>query len=339
MVAASRRPRLRPCAPIGGITWPASPISAMRRVANRRAISMPSGNAPCPGSTATLPRIECERRSISASSASALERLDPRGLLGRDHADEARAQAGQRHQSERAMRGMELGRDVVVRPRVGEVEGQRGLRIAAAVGLDAGGRAAERAPAVRRRRRGAPSRCRRRRAKCGRRRRRSRPHGPPGRSARGRRARRRAPASPSTRCRFSMFQANASRPISAASKRTSGARHSRSVSSTIRIVRNAPACARQRAPDVERLERRDRAGEQGRGAVVDAARRPGDQRGRNAGRRERDRGRQAGRAAADDGDLRLVSAMRLGHALGSGLGCAMRCLSARPPEGITSGPR
>ncbi len=41
-----------------------------------------------------------------------------------------------------------------------------------------------------------------------------------------------------------MFQPNASSPISAASKRTSGARHSRPVSSAMRITRSGATCAR-----------------------------------------------------------------------------------------------
>ena len=57
-----------------------------------------------------------------------------------DHADQARAPAGQGHQRERAGLGVEFGRGVVVRPRVTKIERQRGLRIGPAVGRDAGGR-------------------------------------------------------------------------------------------------------------------------------------------------------------------------------------------------------
>ena len=77
-----------------------------------------------------------------------VERGDPLGLGGLDHADEARPFAGQWHQRERPAFGVEFGRGVLVRPRVREIESQRGLRISAAVALDAGRGAAERAPSV-----------------------------------------------------------------------------------------------------------------------------------------------------------------------------------------------
>src|SRR5579862_8890668 len=58
-------------APFGGKRWAASPTSATRRSANRRARSTASGNSPCSRSGEIFPRIECERRSISCASASA----------------------------------------------------------------------------------------------------------------------------------------------------------------------------------------------------------------------------------------------------------------------------
>jgi hypothetical protein len=58
-------------------------------------------------------------------------------------------------------------------------------------------------------------------------------------------------------------------------------------------------------PDLQRLERRHGAGQQRRGARV-RRRRPGDERGLDARRRERDRGRQPGGPAADDRNLRHV---------------------------------
>ena len=52
--------------------------------------------------------------------------------LGRlDHADEARAQAGQGHERERTGLGVELGGNAVVRPRVAEIERERRLGIVA----------------------------------------------------------------------------------------------------------------------------------------------------------------------------------------------------------------
>ena len=91
-----------------------------------------------------LPRIECARRSISAASAASSSAASCVRLGRIQHADKARTQAGQRHQRERAVRGVEFGRDVVVRPRMAEIERERGLRIVVPLGLDAGGRAAER---------------------------------------------------------------------------------------------------------------------------------------------------------------------------------------------------
>ena len=73
-----------------------------------------------------------------------IERAEMLGLGGIDHADQARPQAGQGNQRERAGLGVELGRDAVVRPRMAEIERQRDLRIVAPLGLDAGGGAAER---------------------------------------------------------------------------------------------------------------------------------------------------------------------------------------------------
>src|ERR1700722_6283036 len=77
-----------------------------------------------------------------------LEALDTLGFVRVNDANEARPRARQRHQRERAMRRVELGLDIAVPPRMAEIEGQRGLRIAAAVGLDAGGGTANRAAAV-----------------------------------------------------------------------------------------------------------------------------------------------------------------------------------------------
>ena len=103
---------------------------------------------PRPGSTAILPRIEWERRSISAASSASGRAATRVGLVGVEHEDEARARPGQRHQRERpgsvwnSVEMSSCGR--VWR----EIKRERGLRIAPAFGLDAGRRAAERAAAV-----------------------------------------------------------------------------------------------------------------------------------------------------------------------------------------------
>ena len=135
----------------------------------------PSGNRPRPSSTATLPRIECARRSISRRERGRVERAETLGLGRIDHADEARAQAGQGHQRERAALGVELGRDAVVRPRVAEIEGERRLRIARAARSRCRRRRGRATCARRRRPRAAPRSLRRRRAGPSRRHRPARP--------------------------------------------------------------------------------------------------------------------------------------------------------------------
>ena len=229
-----------------------------------------------------------------------VQRGDPLGLGGLDHADEARSLAGQRHQRERAALGVEFGRGVVMRPAWREIEGQRGLRIAAAVALDAGGGAAERAPAV-----GADDEPRGDAVAAV-----ASDDGHAGfvrldraalrpRSASATAASRARASSAASRCRFSMLWPNASRPISDAAKRTSGARTSRAVASTIRITRSGAACAAQpsQTPSVSSAVT-----EPASSAVVrwSGAGRPRDQRGFDAGLGERDGGGQPGRAAADD---------------------------------------
>src|SRR6516225_4976517 len=114
MVTASRRPRLRPWAPIGGNRWAASPTSAMRLAAKRGA----------------------------GKRAKAL------GFVRGDDADEARTRTGQGNQGERPLGGVEFGRDVVVRTRMGEGEGESGLRVGTTVQRDAGGSAADRVAPV-----------------------------------------------------------------------------------------------------------------------------------------------------------------------------------------------
>ena len=141
--------------------WAASPTSAMRFCAEApRGLDRERKRA-----AARLDRDLAEDRMRApldlVGQRRIVERRDPLGLGRLDHADEARPLARQRHQRERTALGVELGRSVVVRPRVAQIEGQRGLRIGVAVGFDAGRGAAERAPAVGADRRAAPRRCRR----------------------------------------------------------------------------------------------------------------------------------------------------------------------------------
>ena len=82
--AASRSPMLRPCAPIGGTTWAASPTSAMRLL--RRigwAARSRAETDGVPASTRTRPRMECDCFSAASDSSSSLERHQPLGFRRR----------------------------------------------------------------------------------------------------------------------------------------------------------------------------------------------------------------------------------------------------------------
>ena len=208
------------------------------RAETRRGLARPRS---CRGSNGSAARS----RSASSASASAVRRG---GVGGVDHEDQARAQSRQRHQRERTGLGVEFGRGVAVRPAVREIEGQRGLRIASAFGLDACGRAAERMAAIGADREPGDRPVRRCRA-----------DGDVGVADRHRvglvvdqgqrgqcpRARARAPrAGAGSRCCSRRPQARSR----AASKQTSGARSSRAVSSTMRMRRSGAAWSLRNAP-------------------------------------------------------------------------------------------
>ena len=71
-----------------------------------------------------------------------------RRALRVEHADQARSPAGQRDKRERSGLGVEFRRRVLMRPRVREIERQRGLRIGVPMTADPGRGAAERVLAV-----------------------------------------------------------------------------------------------------------------------------------------------------------------------------------------------
>ena len=151
---------------------------------------------------------------------------------------------------------------------MGDAVGQRDLRIAPALHGDPGGGPAQRILAV-----GADRELRvdgvavdRANDDAVDRGCRPRPHRPGCRCRFGMSAARASSAA--IRWRFSIFQAKASSPISCASKRASGARHSRLRGVDDPQGRERRGMLTARLPDPERLERRDRACEQGRGAVV-----------------------------------------------------------------------
>ena len=148
MSAASRSPILRPCAPIGGTTCADSPTSAMRFLAICRGCSMDKRKFV----PARLDRDAAENgmRLLldGVRQLVVVERDQPLGLLRRRHPDHAAAVAGQGHEHARAVRRVKFGRDVLVRPGMADVEGQRGLVEIAPRHLDAGGLAAQRLPPV-----------------------------------------------------------------------------------------------------------------------------------------------------------------------------------------------
>ena len=110
-----------------------------------------------PGSTVTRPRMECDCCLGGFRQFVVAQRDQPFGFPGRGDPHHAAAVAGQGHEHARAVRGVKLGRDISMRPRMADVEGQRRLVEVAAADLDAGGLAGT-AIAVRRRRpRGAPT--------------------------------------------------------------------------------------------------------------------------------------------------------------------------------------
>ena len=77
-----------------------------------------------------------------------VERGDGLGFARIEHPDQARTLTRQRHQGERPARRVEFRRSIVMRPAVGEANGERDLPVAALVDADAGGLTAERAPAI-----------------------------------------------------------------------------------------------------------------------------------------------------------------------------------------------
>ncbi len=76
------------------------------------------------------------------------ERHQPLGLARRGNPHHAAAIAGQGHEHARALRGVKLGRDAVVGPRMRNVERQRRLMQVAASDADPGCRARRRLPSV-----------------------------------------------------------------------------------------------------------------------------------------------------------------------------------------------
>ena len=194
-----------------------------------------------PGSTRILPRCECDCRSTSrarSSSASVASRV---GVRRPHHPDHARALARQGHQRERTVRGVELGRGAVVRPGVRDVERQRGSVGSAGwrYSIPAAARQIDvrpSAPITRRRakRFAVPAADRRhplRRSSTA-----SASSSIRIRAGNSRRAR----LERLDECAVLDVVAEGSRPISSASKRSSGARISRPLSSTSRMTRAAP---------------------------------------------------------------------------------------------------
>ena len=126
-VAASRRPRLSPCAPIGGTTCAASPTRAIRlRRKRTRGLDRQRKHA-APGLDAHL----AEDRMRAALDLDGELRVGHGGHARRafriEHANQARTPAGQGNKRERTGLGVKFRRCIVVWPRVREIERERGL--------------------------------------------------------------------------------------------------------------------------------------------------------------------------------------------------------------------
>ena len=300
MVAASRKPRLRPCAPIGGMTCAASPISdhapgaQTRRGLDRQLEDTATG----------LDRDLAQDRMRAALDLGrhfrVRKRREARGVGGINYEHQARSLSGQRHQRERARLGVKFGRRVVMGTAMAEVEGERGLAVGSAV----------------------ESRCRQRRGIT---------NGAPQRRSRGASI----PRSPlhlmitpsssiSTAVASSSMRVSAAKRVGARCKRggekpvldvaAEGVEPDLACSKSNfgrpqqpRGIIDDPQDAQRRGmfaalvPDAERVERAYRACEKRGGAVIWRRAALGDQRGFDTGRRERDRRGQARRASADDG--------------------------------------
>ena len=101
-----------------------------------------------PASTWTRPRMECDCRFRGFRQFVVAERHQPLGFPGRRDPHHAAAVAGQGHEYARTLRGVKLGGDAVVRPRMGDVERQRRLMQVAAADPDSGRLAGRRLPPV-----------------------------------------------------------------------------------------------------------------------------------------------------------------------------------------------
>ena len=155
----SRKPRLRPCAPIGGKACAASPTSASR-VATSRADALARHRKQ---SARALDAHGAEHASApdarSRGQRRIVERGAPRRLASRTSprpgwSDGARPARRQGDEGERALAGVELGRDVVVGARVARGRPSARSADSAEPRLDPGG-AARRRKLGRRRRRSA----------------------------------------------------------------------------------------------------------------------------------------------------------------------------------------
>ncbi len=134
--ATSRRPRFKPCAPMGGNTWAASPTSARRGAVNR------STDMPVIGK---VPRGAVD---LHGTQNGLRLTLDPRGkiavakpgqgfgFVGTCDPDKARPAAGQGNQRERAVPGVELRRSFSMGPVMSEDRRDGGLRIGPPPRLD-----------------------------------------------------------------------------------------------------------------------------------------------------------------------------------------------------------
>ena len=132
MVAASRKPRLRPCAPIGGMTCAASPISDHASGAQTCRGLDPQLKETATGLDGDLAQDRMGAALDLRRHFQVRKRREARDVAGINYEHQARALSGQRHQRERTRLGVKFGRRVVMWTAVAEVEGERSLTVGSA---------------------------------------------------------------------------------------------------------------------------------------------------------------------------------------------------------------
>ncbi len=139
--AASRNPMLRPCAPIGGTTWADSPTSAMRWLANCRGLLDRQRKHVATGFDLDAAENGMRLLFRGLRQFVVTERHQPFGFLRSCETHTTLLRLPGRGTNTHGPCGVWNSVEMlVVRPRMGDVEGQRRLMQVAAADLDPGSR-------------------------------------------------------------------------------------------------------------------------------------------------------------------------------------------------------